>query len=177
LQQRENELSGLSGHALADALFPDGEEWAQPLRSVVHQKFPATDGFTRTELLEEIRAGVTQMDTPTDVDYVRVMSLHKSKGLTARVVIVMACNEGLIPKIDYTAPPLEQKSSLEEQRRLFYVALTRTTETLLLSTVANIPTYVALQMGLGVQGGGASQFLQELGPSKPPPVTGQSLLG
>ena len=105
------------------------------------------------------------------------MSLHKSKGLTARVVIVMGCNEGMIPRIDYDEPLAEQKRSLEEQRRLFYVALTRTTETLILSSIAHIPMQQALQMGLGVQGGGASQFLTELGPSRPAPMTGRELLG
>jgi ATP-dependent DNA helicase UvrD/PcrA len=176
LQEREEELEALSGHPLADALFPEGEEWSEPLRGVVKQKFPTNKGFTRLELLEEVRAGVTQMDTPTDVPYVRVMSLHKSKGLTSRVVIVMGCNEGLIPRIDYDDPPAEQKRSLEEQRRLFYVALTRTTETLILSSIAHIPMAHALQMGLGVQGGGASQFIAQLGPSKPQAISGDELL-
>ena len=45
-------------------------------------------------------ASITQPELPTDVDYVRVMSLHKSKGLTADLVIVMGCVEGLIPRID-----------------------------------------------------------------------------
>jgi hypothetical protein len=176
LQAREDELSDLSGHDLADALFPEDEGWTEPLRGIVNQKFPANHGFTRGELLEEIRSGVTQMDTPTDVDYVRIMSLHKSKGLTARIVIVMGCVEGMIPRVDYDDPPAEQKQVLEEQRRLFYVALTRTTETLILSSVAKIPMGQALKMGLGVQGGGASQFLSELGPSRPKPITGQALL-
>lgn len=176
LQEREEELAAVTGHELADTLFPDGEEWAEPLRTIVTQALPHNPGFTRAELLDEIRTGVTQMETPTDVDFVRVMSLHKSKGLTARLVVVMGCNEGMIPRVDYDEPQPVQKRQLEEQRRLFYVALTRTTETLILSSIANIPTQVALQMGLGVQGGGASRFMSELGPSRPKPITGQALL-
>ena len=87
--------------------------------------------------------------------------------VTARVVIVMGCNEGLIPRIDYDEPLVKQQECLEEQRRLFYVALTRTTETLVLSSIAHISMQQALQMGLGVQGGGASQFIARLGPSRP----------
>lgn len=176
LQEREDGLHSKSGHDLADTLLPENEDWTEPLRSIVKQKFPANRGFTRDELLEEIRTGVTQMDTPTDVDYLRVMSLHKSKGLTARVVIVMGCNEGMIPRIDYDEPLLQQTRSREEQRRLFYVALTRTTETLILSSIAYIQKQQALKLGLGVQGGGASQFLSELGSTSPVPIAGQMLL-
>jgi superfamily I DNA/RNA helicase len=177
LQARETELDGLSGHDLADALFPDGEDWTEALRPIVKQAFPANKGFTRGELLDEIRTGVTQMETPTDVDFVRVMSLHKSKGLTARLVVVMGCNEGMIPRIEYDEPQRVQKLQLEEQRRLFYVALTRTTETMILSSIAHIPMQQALKMGLGVQGGGASRFIIELGPSRPKPIPGKELIG
>jgi hypothetical protein len=59
---------------------------------------------------------------------------------------------------------------------LFYVALTRTTETLILSSIADIPLGQALQMGLGVQGGGASQFIAQFGPSKPTAISGDELL-
>ena len=44
------------------------------------------------------------------------MSLHAAKGLSAKVVIIMSAVEGLLP--------LDGKD-LEEQRRLFYVAITR----------------------------------------------------
>ena len=176
LQQREAELEDLSGHQLANALFPGDEDWTEALQPIVKQAFPPNVGFTREELLDEIRTGVTQMETPTDVDFVRVMSLHKSKGLTARLVVVMGCNEGMIPRVDYDEPPLAQKRQLEEQRRLFYVALTRTTETMILSSIAHIPTALALKMGLGVQGGGASRFITELGPSRPKPIAGSVLL-
>ena len=176
LQEHEGALNAKSGHDLVDALFPDDEDWTEPLRSIVNRKFIANREFSRNELLDEIRTGVTQMDTPTDADFVRVMSLHKSKGLTARVVLVMGCNEGMIPRIDYGEPLAQQARSLEEQRRLFYVALTRTTQTLVLSSIAHIPRQQALRMGLGVQGGGATRFLSELGPSSPNPITGQALL-
>ena len=53
----------------------------------------------------------------------------------SKLVVVMGCIEGMIPRIDYNAPHAERHRRLEEQRRLFYVALTRTTETLILSSV------------------------------------------
>ncbi len=171
-------MGALQGHALADALFPDGQEWAEPLRTIVTSSFPAAMQFDAEELLQEVRAGVTQMETPTDVDFVRVMSLHKSKGLTAKLVVVMGCIEGMIPRIDYAAPHADRQRSLEEQRRLFYVALTRTTETLILSSVTHIPVQQAFQMGLGVAGGQvqASRFINELGPTRPAPIGGDALV-
>jgi len=134
-------------------------------------------GFDVDELLEEVRTGVTQMETPTNVDFVRVMSLHKSKGLTARLVIVMGCTEGMIPRIDFDESPAEQRRSLEEQRRLFYVALTRTTETLILSSISFIAAQHGYEMGLGVAGGGVqtSRFINELGPTRPAAIRGNEL--
>ncbi len=177
LRQHEAAMGTLRGQALADALFPDGQEWAEPLRAIVTSSLPATVDFNAEELLQEVRAGVTQMETPTDVDFVRVMSLHKSKGLTAKLVVVMGCIEGMIPRIDHTAPQADRQRSLEEQRRLFYVALTRTTETLILSSVTHIPVQQALQMGLGVAGGQVqtSRFINELGPTRPAPIAGAAL--
>src|SRR5262245_4892665 len=106
---------------LANALFPRDKDWTEALRRIVTQAFPPNVGFIREELLDEIRAGVTQMETPTDVGFVR-MSLHKSKGLTAWSSSWAATR--MIPRIDYGEPVAIQKRQLEEQRRLFYVALT-----------------------------------------------------
>ena len=47
---------------------------------------------------------------------VRFMSMTRSKGLTVEAVIVVACEEDIIPRLD--APPAEE-------RRLLYVAMTR----------------------------------------------------
>ncbi|MGE3704248.1 MAG: ATP-dependent helicase [Vicinamibacterales bacterium] len=177
LLEREAELNGASGQALADALFPEAEEWAEPFRTIVQSSFQPDAAYDAEKLLDEIRTGVTQMETPTDVDFVRVMSLHKSKGLTAKLVIVMDCVEGLIPNIDFSKTPAERQQSLEEQRRIFYVALTRTTETLILSSVTYIPVQQAYEIRLGVAGGAvmASRFMSELGPTRPAAIAGDAL--
>ena len=90
----------------------------------------------------------------------------------------MGCIEGMIPRIDFTAHQAERQRSLEEQRRLFYVAVTRTTETLILSSVTNIPVQQAFRMGLGVPGGQVqtSRFVTELGPTRPNPIAGNALV-
>jgi len=54
----------------------------------------------------------------------------------------------MIPDVDYKLSRKAQEAMREEQRRLFYVALTRPTETLMLSSVTYIPMDQALGMGL-----------------------------
>lgn len=181
LQQRLGELAGLRGQALVDALFPEDEEWANPIRSLAARL--EGDNFDAEALREHLRIGITQPELPTDVDYVRVMSLHKSKGLTADLVVVVGCVEGLIPTVT-GGTPAEQTASLEEQRRLFYVAITRTTRVLILSSVTTLPRDLAHRMGARVGSGSrthantiASRFLHELGPSRPAAVSGTSIAG
>lgn len=108
------------------------------------------------------------------------MSLHKSKGLTADLVVVVGCIEGLIPMIKGDSAT-EQDASLEEQRRLFYVAITRTRRILILSSVTSLPRNLAYRMGAQFRGGNrthawtiASRFLEELGPSRPQPRLGNT---
>jgi DNA helicase-2/ATP-dependent DNA helicase PcrA len=141
------------------------------------------DDVDAAALLEHLRVNITQPELPTDVDYVRVMSLHKSKGLTADMVVVVGCIEGLIPTLRDDLPPAEQARSLEEQRRLFYVAITRTRRILVLSSVTQIPRDMAYRMRARVRGGVrthaatiASRFIAELGPTCPQPIRGRELL-
>lgn len=61
---------------------------------------------------------------------VRVMTMHKSKGLEAEVVIILEADEGVIPKIHsdtkmFTLFDETEKVNLDDQKRLFYVAMTR----------------------------------------------------
>jgi superfamily I DNA/RNA helicase len=69
---------------------------------------------------------ITHPEVPSAVSEVRIMSLHKSKGLSAPFVFIVGCVEGLFPA---TANPDltndEQAAKLEEDRRLFYVGITR----------------------------------------------------
>jgi DNA helicase II / ATP-dependent DNA helicase PcrA len=130
----------------------------------------------------ERRLAVHAPEIPGDQgNIIRVMSLHKSKGLTARVVVVAGCVAGAIPTVDLDEPPDEQQRQIQEQRRLFYVAITRTTDVLVISGAARMPYADAMQMNLQFtqgQGGNvtliASPFLQQLGPQRPPTETGQA---
>lgn len=59
---------------------------------------------------------------------VTVSSIHAAKGLEFKHVFIIGCSEGLLP---YGSPP--PGDALEEERRLFYVAVTRAEDSLHLS--------------------------------------------
>lgn len=61
-------------------------------------------------------------------DSVSLMTMHSSKGLEWNVVILASLNEGIVP----TFQALSNKNSIEEERRLFYVACTRAKKLLFL---------------------------------------------
>ena len=173
-QQLKEVLAAVDGKTMTeviDTLMPDGVEGCEALREAALLAAPNIDDVSG--LFEFLRVGVTQPEMPEEGEFVRVMSLHKSKGLTSRVTIVAGCIQGLIPSERRDETPQEQQQILLEQRRLFYVVITRCTETLVLSSALRLPRDLAYQIGARVAKYGnpaatiASQFLAELGPRAP----------
>lgn len=81
---------------------------------------------TLQELYDALYEVMTRPEIPLEVSEVRVMSLHKSKGLSSPYVFIVGCVEGLLPgRPDPDLAPAEQAAKLEEDRRLFYVGATR----------------------------------------------------
>lgn len=74
-----------------------------------------------TEFLEDV-ALATDMDKEIgDDDRVALMTIHLAKGLEFPYVYIVGMEEDLFP----SAMSMNTRSELEEERRLFYVALTR----------------------------------------------------
>jgi len=74
-----------------------------------------------SEFLEDV-ALATDMDKDTgDDDRVALMTIHLAKGLEFPFVYIVGMEEDLFP----SAMSMNTRSELEEERRLFYVALTR----------------------------------------------------
>ena len=74
-----------------------------------------------SEFLEDV-ALATDLDNDTgDDDRVALMTIHLAKGLEFPTVFIVGMEEDLFP----SAMSLNTRSELEEERRLFYVALTR----------------------------------------------------
>jgi len=166
-------LKEVTGQQLLEALFPAGEEWADDIRTLV--EISVSEGTSASELYDALIQEITQPTMPDEVDHVRVMSLHKSKGLTAKASIIAGAIEGLLPR-----PHNPKKSSitehehLEEQRRLFYVAMTRSTDRLLISSAQYVDSQFARTYQLpGIQSGHqwktvSSSFVTVLAQSLPP---------
>jgi DNA helicase II / ATP-dependent DNA helicase PcrA len=74
-----------------------------------------------SEFLEDV-ALATDLDKDTgDDDRVALMTIHLAKGLEFPTVFIVGMEEDLFP----SAMSMSTRSELEEERRLFYVALTR----------------------------------------------------
>lgn len=162
---------------LIDELMPDGIEPVEDLRLLAIDL--VANGATLETLASDLRASASQPQVPLESEEARVMSFYKSKGLTAEVVVLAGLVQGMIPTIG-RGTPIEVATAYEEQRRLFYVGLTRTTRALVLSSYVQLP--IASAMSLGAVRGQfvargqvrvfASNFLGELGAAMPRPVWG-----
>ncbi|WP_372920341.1 ATP-dependent helicase, partial [Salegentibacter sp.] len=88
---------------------------------VEEQKELADANGTLAEFLEDV-ALATDMDKDTsDDDRVALMTIHLAKGLEFPYVYIVGLEEDLFP----SGMSMNTRSELEEERRLFYVALTR----------------------------------------------------
>ncbi|HID96320.1 MAG TPA: ATP-dependent DNA helicase PcrA, partial [Candidatus Latescibacteria bacterium] len=105
-------------------------------------------------------AFLTEVSLITDVDRwdqtrdaVTLMTLHCAKGLEFPVVFITGLEDGRFP----LSRPLEGNEELEEERRLFYVGMTRAKEKLFLSLALNRRGYSST-MSLTPE----SRFVREL---------------
>jgi DNA helicase-2/ATP-dependent DNA helicase PcrA len=84
------------------------------------------DGGTLLQFLEEV-ALISDIDTLTAAeDRVSLMTLHSAKGLEARHVFITGVEDGILP----SRQNLEEEDRVQEERRLFYVGITRARDTL-----------------------------------------------
>ena len=91
-----------------------------------HERILLNDFLSEVSLLSEM--DMDKGDTEND-DKLTLMTIHSAKGLEFRVVYIVGMEENLFPS------PMAQESyrQMEEERRLFYVALTRAEEHCFLS--------------------------------------------
>ncbi len=108
---------------------PEGITRIQNIEELLNGIKDFTEGQTEvdgargalSEFLEDV-ALATDLDNDTgDDDRVALMTIHLAKGLEFPTVFVVGMEEDLFP----SAMSMNTRSELEEERRLFYVALTR----------------------------------------------------
>ena len=101
------------------------EELLNGIKDFVEEQRQMADSTgSLSEFLEDV-ALVTDLDQEKDTgNKVALMTVHLAKGLEFPVVCVVGMEEDLFPSM----LSLNSRSELEEERRLFYVALTRAKE-------------------------------------------------
>lgn len=107
------------------------------------------------DFLEEI-ALMSSADTDSNTEKVTLMTLHAAKGLEFPVVFIVGLEEGIIPHARVFD---ESAASLEEERRLMYVGMTRAREELHLS-------HAQSRMQFGARSyNQPSRFIEDMGES------------
>lgn len=112
------------------------------------------------ENLEDFLADATLMssaDESTNDDVVTLMTMHAAKGLEFSVVFMVGMEDGLFP-----SARAEEEASLEEERRLAYVGMTRAMKKLFMTYAMsrfsfgncsyNVPSRFLLELGYNPYG-------------------------
>jgi DNA helicase II / ATP-dependent DNA helicase PcrA len=99
------------------------------LRPVAEAFGSDLDGF-----LEAVATGAEVDALDPRADAVSLLTLHAAKGLEFPVVFVVGCADGLVPMRWPGGTPAEREARESEERRLFFVGLTRARRRLFLST-------------------------------------------
>jgi DNA helicase-2/ATP-dependent DNA helicase PcrA len=134
----------------------DGERVLEDLRSLCRAAEAFADqhgsGASLTGFLEHA-AGLHAEEVKAGEDRrITVSTIHRAKGTEAQLVVLLACEEQLLPS--WRALESPDPEDLAEERRLFYVAVTRAKDRLVITRAhvrARRPT------------GGPSRFLAEAG--------------
>jgi DNA helicase-2/ATP-dependent DNA helicase PcrA len=100
--------------------------------------------FVKTEINSSLQDFLTSVSLLSDIDTyndsadrIVLMTVHSAKGLEFDNVFITGMNEGLFPYIHHAG----ESVNTEEERRLFYVAITRTRKRLYISSYRNRNRY------------------------------------
>ena len=98
------------------------QELLNGIKDFITDKIEEGEDASLTSFLEDV-ALATDFDSKKDDQKpsVSLMTIHQSKGLEYLYVYIVGLEENLFP----SAMSMNTRSELEEERRLFYVALTR----------------------------------------------------
>ena len=131
-----------------EELVNAAEEWSQTNEGTIADFL---DDAALLSSVDDMRAGRENKNVPEDA--VTLMTLHNAKGLEFPVVFIVGTEEGLLPSKNALIEP----GGIEEERRLFYVGITRAMDRLFLTAAQNRMQYGKT---LATED---SRFLEELG--------------
>jgi DNA helicase-2/ATP-dependent DNA helicase PcrA len=132
--------------------LPDRTENVEEFLSAAHAYAEGAEDKSLRAFLEEVAlvADVDAIDLETG--QLTLMTLHNAKGLEFDFVVVTGLEEGLFPHYN----SIEDPDAVEEERRLFYVGMTRARRKLYL-------TFAGMRRRMGfMEGGMPSRFLAEV---------------
>jgi len=135
----------------------ESESRIENIQELLSAAYEFTDTFEKCspeDYLTEVGLK-TDIDSWTRSDSVNLMTLHNTKGLEFEAVFIIGIGEGLLPHYRSI-----KEGNIEEERRLFYVGITRARKKLYLSYF--------LTHGAGWENGrriSPSPFLKELPPA------------
>jgi len=110
------------------------------------------EGATIVNFLQEVSL-ITDIDQWNDeTDMVVLMTLHSAKGLEFPTVFIVGMEEGLFP----LERSKENREELEEERRLFYVGITRAMENVYLTSAQKRMRFGQFMHNM------TSQFIEEI---------------
>ena len=157
--KQDTSIEGLSRTANLDELLNSVAQFVEEREEEAEDY--AEDGgevgvFTLDDFLENVSL-LSNVDVTEDEDTnnkVTLMTVHSSKGLEFPYVFVAGMEENLFPSVNM----LSAKSEIEEERRLFYVAVTRAKKAVALA-------FAGTRMRNGKHESNApSRFLKEIDP-------------
>jgi DNA helicase-2/ATP-dependent DNA helicase PcrA len=150
----ETAIDGWYGDYLKGA-YADYQDRLEELNALVGfaQRFEETQDFLAQILL--LNSETSDRHVDTEADAVKLTTVHQAKGLEYDVVFVIGLADGQFP-----GRRSIEAGDVEEERRLFYVAVTRARNELYLS----FPK-IASRPGPGGMMLTPSRFLQELSPN------------
>ena len=121
-----------SGHDPEDLSRQENlQELLDGIGTFVDENMEQGLGVHLSDYLQEasLATDLDRNNADKDADAVNMMTIHSAKGLEFPVVFVVGLEEGLFPG----EMSLESPRALEEERRLFYVALTRAEKLVILT--------------------------------------------
>ncbi|MBI2352649.1 UvrD-helicase domain-containing protein [Candidatus Dependentiae bacterium] len=110
--------------------------------------------MTLSSFLEDIALMQEQMTKKNDADCIQMMTLHSAKGLEFGTVFLSGLEDGIIPSNQSI-----ESGNIEEERRLFYVGITRAKQKLLLTHSKHRNSFGQITIQR------PSRFLEEISPS------------
>ncbi len=138
--ERLVEKSGLRAEIDREYKDPNHRQVRQNILNELIKSLPTDGGDPRDAVVRLLEATALDKKETDDRpgDRVTLLSIHAAKGLEFRLVFVAGCEDGLIPHMKSTDVGSGVKSEYQnidtsEERRLFYVAITRAKDRLVLS--------------------------------------------